>query len=73
MPKKRKKLVTTDWREIVRLWSVQAAGVLTAVSGAYAGSDALQQMVSPAQFASFMAVANLLVIVLRTLNQGSTK
>ena len=67
--KKRKTLITRDWREVARLWSVQLAALIAAVSGWYAGADFLKEIITPSQFAAGVSVANLLVIVLRTLNQ----
>ena len=65
--------VTIEWLPIIKLYTVQATAVLSALAGAYAATPALQDMISPTQFASFMAVANALVIVLRTIGQGSTE
>lgn len=64
--------VTVAWMPIIRLYTVQAAAILSALAGAYAATPALQELVSPTQFASFMAIANAAIIVLRTIGQGST-
>lgn len=68
--KPKKPLVKYDWREIVRMWSVQASALTAAVSGWYAATEAAKDLISPTQFASAIAIANLLVIVLRSLNQS---
>jgi uncharacterized membrane protein required for colicin V production len=70
---KAKKLITTDWKEIAKLWSVQLAAVIAAISGWYATADFLKVYITPDQFAAGVAVANLLVIVLRTLNQTNVE
>lgn len=67
--KSRKPLVKYDWREIVRMWSVQASAITAGASGWYAATESAKDLISPTQFASAIAAANLLVIILRSLNQ----
>jgi hypothetical protein len=61
------------WGQLFKTWVAWAASGLATISGAYASSDALQQMVTPAQFASFTSIAGLVILVLRNISQTEAK
>lgn len=62
--------VTKSIRELFSWYTVQGATIISAVSTAYAASADLQRLIPATKFASVIAVAGLVLIVLRNIKQS---
>lgn len=63
------RLLTPDWRELHKFWSVQLSVFWAIVCGLWVSVSAVQNFVSPIHFVEICCVMSVVILFARSTNQ----